>query len=75
MTSRTKRYYLRTERQSARAGSSLTYSFDGTRVSLIGSKGPKRGQAQILLMELIMVQLIFVLGHIAPGVCYGHRRL
>ena len=49
VTSRTKRYYLRTEHQSAKAGSSLTYSFDGTRVFLMGSKGPKRGQAKIFV--------------------------
>ena len=49
VTSRTRRYFQRTEHQSKRSGDVFTYKFDGRRVFLIGSKGPKRGEARIFV--------------------------
>ena len=43
------RFYLGGEHQSREAGAAFTYNFDGRRVYLIGSKGPDRGQAEVVL--------------------------
>lgn len=44
-----RRFYLRSEHQSREAGAVMTYSFDGRRVWLIGTKGPGRGEIDITL--------------------------
>lgn len=49
VTSRKRNYFQRTEHQSKTSGDVFTYKFDGRRVYLIGSKGPKRGQAKIFV--------------------------